>query len=530
MKADKAVKKQGKCSIKRRLLVCSKSAKADMPVREKKKQTSTGKNRSKPVSQNSIIKSINSKRPVSKRTITITKLDKKPEIKNKTKTKDQLLNELSKFNRRFARLKKDSSKQKQTEENLRKTIDKLDLRIRERTEELTYEIKDRKLFENALLLEKRRLEDVTGSVNCGLFLLNNKVRVIYANRVCEEWFGPFEKIKGELCWKLFKLKNPEKECAGLEVLRTGNTVRSEAFMKAVAGEDRFFYVVASPVKDSNGKVCQITEVVVDITERKLAEKALRRAHDELEQKVKERTAQLERSNKELQDFTFIASHDLQEPLRKVIAFNDLLDKKYECVLDDEANDYKNRINKAVNRMQELIDDLLALTRVATKARPFKQTDLQVVVDEVIEDLVKYRSEKGAKIVPMSLPVIDADEVQMRQLFQNLIMNALKFHRSRIPPHVHIEGRTLGTGYCEIMIKDNGIGFDMKYADLIFKPFQRLYNRKEFKGSGIGLSICKKIIERHGGDIYATSSPGKGSVFVMKLPFSQPVNEEVSYGK
>ncbi|MDM7923685.1 MAG: CHASE3 domain-containing protein [Pyrinomonadaceae bacterium] len=265
----------------------------------------------------------------------------------------------------------------------------------------------------------------------------------------------------------------------------------------------------------------------DIQERERAELALQQAHDELESKVRERTSELtaantelERSNRELQDFAFVASHDLQEPLRKIQAFGDRLRTVQGPKFDDQGRDYLERMHNAAGRMHVLINDLLEYSRVTTKAQPFAATDLRQVAEEVVGDLEVRVQQTGGSVAIGELPTIDADEVQMRQLFQNLVANALKFHRNGEPPDIRVYAEDLTGNTVAVTVEDNGIGFDEKYLDRIFTPFQRLHGRNEYEGTGIGLAVCRKIVERHGGILTAKSTPGKGSAFTFTLPRKQ----------
>ncbi len=244
------------------------------------------------------------------------------------------------------------------------------------------------------------------------------------------------------------------------------------------------------------------------------------------------TGKLERSNKELQDFASVASHDLQEPLRKIQAFSDRLRSKYATSIDDQGRDYLDRIQNAAKRMQTLINDLLSYARVATKAQPFVSTDLVSLTHEVIGDLETRIEEVHGRVEVGELPKIDADPLQVRQLMQNLIGNSLKYSRTDVPPVVKISSKNLikdpatpsfplNKPVCQILIEDNGIGFDEVYTDRIFTIFQRLHGRNEYEGTGIGLAVCRKIVERHGGSITARSTPGTGSTFIVTLPLRQP---------
>ena len=311
----------------------------------------------------------------------------------------------------------------------------------------------------------------------------------------------------------------------------------------------------------------LTFLVADLIARKEAEAALRNAHAELEQRVRERTAELAqvnkdlrtevlerkwaekalarqaqelaRSNTELEQFAHVASHDLQEPLRKILAFGDRLKTSCGRELSDRGNDYVERMQVAALRMQNLITDLLTLSRITTRPQPFVPVDLTQIAREAISDMEVSIQEVGGQVHLDPLPTLEADPVQMRQLLQNLIGNALKFHRSGEPPVVQVHAvlsqdqngdqpaetdqaqEAHKQQRCEIQVEDNGIGFDEKYLDRIFAPFQRLHGRGEYQGTGMGLAICRKIAERHRGQITARSQPGQGTIFSVTLPLHQP---------
>lgn len=259
----------------------------------------------------------------------------------------------------------------------------------------------------------------------------------------------------------------------------------------------------------------------DITEQKKADQVLQAA-----------MIQLERSNRELQDFASIASHDLQEPLRAIQAFGDRLQTRHGASLNEEARDYLSRIQNAAGRMRSLIQDLLTYSRVATKTRPFSSVNLATTVQGIMADLAIRLEDTGGRVEIGDLPAIEADAMQMRQLFQNLIDNGLKFHRDGQLPIVRIyvrpeeeqaspEAWEEGEPLVHIVVQDNGIGFDEKFVDRIFSPFERLHNQRKYGGTGIGLAICRKIAERHGGGISVRSTPGQGSEFSIALPIRQP---------
>jgi PAS domain S-box-containing protein len=252
------------------------------------------------------------------------------------------------------------------------------------------------------------------------------------------------------------------------------------------------------------------------------------AHDDLHKEVQQRRCteaklkdtmdELARSNSELQQFAYVASHDLQEPLRMVASYVQLLSKRYRDKLDQDADEFIDYAVDGATRMQGLINDLLAYSRVGTRGRPFERTDLEEVFDRAVTNLRAAIMESGVRIDHDPLPTVSIDRVQFTQLFQNLIGNAIKFH-DRKPPQIRV-GAKQRNGKWIFSVRDNGIGIDPEYAQRIFMIFQRLHSRAEYEGSGIGLAICKKIVERHGGRIWVESKPGEGAIFSFTLPIKR----------
>lgn len=268
--------------------------------------------------------------------------------------------------------------------------------------------------------------------------------------------------------------------------------------------------------------------------RKDAEEKIRSLNVDLERRVDERTAELAermkdlaRSNAELQQFAYVASHDLQEPLRMVASFTQLLGRRYKERLDDDARDFINYAVDGATRMQTLITDLLSYSRVGTQGKPLESTRCDDVLDRVLNNILRLAiKESGAVITRDPLPTVMADPLQLSQLFQNLIANAIKF-RGKQPPSIHIFAERRSSDW-EISVCDNGIGISQEHADRIFVIFQRLHTKTEYPGTGIGLAICKKIAERHGGRIWVEPTPGGGSTFRFTIPsqkFSQPQRRE-----
>ena len=304
----------------------------------------------------------------------------------------------------------------------------------------------------------------------------------------------------------------------------GRAWHGEIKNKAKDGSSYWVDTTIVPFLNEQGKPRQYVAIRADITERKAAEEQLKLYSDKLE-----------RSNGELQDFAQVASHDLQEPLRKILAFGERLKTRAGESLDHESQDYLQRMFSAAARMQTLISDLMTFSRVETKGHSFVRTDLSVIAREVSADLETLIERTGGRVEIEELPTMDADPAQMRQLLQNLIGNALKYYRAGVPPVVRIHSQklderrrefitrsgTLAGQLTQILITDNGIGFDEKYLDRIFNMFQRLHSKGEYEGTGVGLAICRKIVDRHNGNITAHSNPGQGTTFVVTMPVLQP---------
>ena len=261
----------------------------------------------------------------------------------------------------------------------------------------------------------------------------------------------------------------------------------------------------------------------DVEERRLTEEKIRL----LNQQLVENNFQLKNTIEELDRFAYVASHDLQEPLRKILVFSDKIQTKYRDAVDKELHRSLEKIVKASERMQSLINDLLRFSRGASGSEDFVFISLNGLMNEVLADMEIDIEKSAAQVQVDPLPEVWGIPSQMRQLFQNLISNGIKFRKAGIVPRIHIYSQSNGLNHYRIIVKDNGIGFDSKYAEEIFTVFKRLHSYHEFEGSGVGLSICKKIIERHNGMIRAESIPGDGSKFIIDLPVidtnSKPVD-------
>jgi signal transduction histidine kinase len=256
--------------------------------------------------------------------------------------------------------------------------------------------------------------------------------------------------------------------------------------------------------------------IEDVTDRRFAEHRLAEQHRELE-----------RSNAALHEFAFVASHDLQEPLRKIVSFGERLETSAGPMLDGKPRLYLDRILNAAGRMRTLINDLLSYSQVATSAEPLVPVNLATIAHEVIVDLETTIADAGARVDVGPLPIIEANAPQMRQLLQNLLGNALKFRRQGERPVIRISSSATAPGMWAITVADNGIGFKEAQGEKIFRMFERLHPRTQYEGSGIGLAICRRIVERHGGSIAATSITGQGTTFTVTLPATQAKAESWS---
>lgn len=290
------------------------------------------------------------------------------------------------------------------------------------------------------------------------------------------------------------------------------------------GAYRWHLARAVPLKDATGSIVQWVGSTTDIDDHK-------RGSELLERLVRERTKELERSNRELEEFAYVASHDLQEPLRKIQTFGERLASRFREGLGGQGLEDLDRVLVSAARMRKLIDDLLTFSRVMTKSQPFEPVDLSVIAADAVSDLEGLIQLTGGRVELGGLPTIEADAAQARRLLQNLIANALKFHKPNVAPIVRVEASlgtapaasAPGTGLetCELRVVDNGIGFEEKDLDRIFQAFQRLHGGRQYEGTGVGLAICRKIVERHGGTLTARSAPGLGATFVAVLPIHHP---------
>lgn len=353
-------------------------------------------------------------------------------------------------------------------------------------------------------IKREHLDNILESMMDGLLVTGEEGAIRRVNRSLVELLGWQEsELLGVPASTLFYESGSTKPIERLTSLLSART--REAVMVSRSGERIPVQYAGSVVMDKQGRTEGYIFTVSDIRDRRRSE-----------QVVAWQAGELARSNAELAQFAYVASHDLQEPLRKIITFGDRLRLQARGALDEIARECLDRMQSAATRMSKLIDDLLKLSRVSSQPEPMERIDLGEVAREALPDLEARISESGARIEIGPLPTIKGSRVQMRQLFQNLIGNALKFRKAKVPPVVIVSARSVGPTI-EVSVQDNGIGFDEKYLDRIFQPFQRLHSRAEYEGTGMGLAIADRIVKRHGGSLTARSEPGVGSTFIATLP-------------
>lgn len=349
-------------------------------------------------------------------------------------------------------------------------------------------------------------------------------KITFWNRGAEERYGWYEEeVLGRVTHDLLKTEFPDSLEETCEQFLCKGYWEGELIHTKRDGEKIIVSSRWALQKDENDIPIGFMEINSDITERKNAEKSLMEAHNELELKVHERTAklnilvdELKRSNEELKQFAYVTSHDLQEPLRTIASFTQLLKRRYENKLDEDADEFIDFIVSGADRMQTMIKALLDYSRVNTMGKEFEPYNFEEILDQTLRSLKIAIDESNAVIIRDPLPTMKVDDKQMIQLFQNLISNAIKFRKLDERMKIYISCEKVSNNYL-FSVSDNGIGMELQFKDRIFEVFQRLHTRDEYSGTGIGLAICKKIVERHGGQIWVESSFGKGSTFYFTIP-------------
>jgi two-component system sensor kinase FixL len=376
---------------------------------------------------------------------------------------------------------------------------------------------------------KGRYEQVLNSAGEGIYGLDQNGNTTFVNPAAATLTGrTVEEMVGKPESEVFQRQMLEGAPNGqIELKGPEGSVLAEQMFRRKDGTSFPVEYNRTPIME-NDRLVGAVIIFRDITERKRAEESLSR-----------KAAELARSNAELEQFAYVASHDLQEPLRKIQAFGGRLKTKIEGVDIQDGRDYLDRMQNAAARMQNLISDLLTFSRVLSSSQPFVPLDLGNIVREVLSDLEVSIEQSQAKIEFEGLPTIEGDPTQLRQLLQNLISNSIKFQPAGKAPLIQVEAQILHRPFscvkhptpddqiCELTVKDNGIGFDEQYLEKVFAVFQRLHGRSEYEGTGVGLAVCRRIVDRHGGTITARSKPGEGASFIVALPVRQSNGEVTS---
>lgn len=406
----------------------------------------------------------------------------------------------------------------------------------------------------ALLQSEYLHQQLVQNLAAAVYTCNADGFITFYNKAAADLWGREPELGKDLwcgSWKIFSPQDGTQmsldECPMARALKHGKSVRGEEIIvERPDGIRRVIMPYPDPIFDVNGTIIAAVNMLVDITELKQKENQIRESETryrqiaaELEKRVEERTRDLQeantalqRTNAELEQFAFIASHDMQEPLRKIKIFSQRLTKKNSESLDDTGKLYLSKIRDSATRMEGLINDVLNYSRFLYSDEHFVVTDLNEVLQNVMNDLEIVIEEKNAKILSQHLPTVTAIPLLMNQLFHNLIGNSLKFCRDEAPCIVEITSRTLSAEeaaqrkllsnrtYCEIVFDDNGIGFKQEFAESIFNIFKRLNTREKYAGSGIGLALCRKIMNTHQGEIFARSEIDEGTAIHIILPLSR----------
>ncbi len=398
------------------------------------------------------------------------------------------------------------------ETGLRRPYDLLFRDLQQRNTQLEKEITERKQAEEALRTSEREKALILNATKEMIVYHNPNLEVQWANQASADSVGcSVEELSGLHCYEIWHQRDePCEDCPVLKAFETGEDQESEI----TTPDGRIWLLRAYPVSE-DGEVVGAVEFGQNITERKQAQ-----------EKIARYAANLERSNRDLEQFAHVISHDLREPARVIKSYLNLLERRYRGQLDEKADKFITYAVDGAERMQEMIQALLNLSRVNTEQDNLAPTDSEEVLSRTLMALEQAMMESGSEVTHEPLPTVMADSAQLGQVFQNIIANAIKFRREDGTPRVHIsatrqaqagEGAEKKTWV--FAIEDNGIGIDPKQTDRIFQIFQRLHTREEYPGTGIGLALCKRIIEQHGGNIWVESEPGEGATFYFTLPAS-----------
>jgi PAS domain S-box-containing protein len=391
---------------------------------------------------------------------------------------------------------------------------------------LVEEIGERMLLEEELRRSEGKYRTLVENLPQKIFLKDTDSVYVSCNENYADDLGLTpEMVVGKSDFDFFPIELAEKyRNDDRRVMEAGVTETiEESYIEK--GKEAYVMTAKTPVRDEEGNTIGILGIFWDITERVRAEKELERYREHLEELVRERTRELDRSNKELEQFAYVASHDLQEPLNTISSYLRLIERRYKGRLDTDANEFIAFAVDGAMRMSDMIDDLLAFSRVETRGKEFAAVDVEEVLEDVVKGLEVSIAGSGAEITSEPLPTVWADRAQLAQLFQNLVANAIKF-KGKERPRVHIGAEKKGSEWV-FSVSDNGIGIEPQYRERIFSIFERLHSRDSYTGTGIGLALARKIAERHGGRIWVESEPGEGSTFYFTIADLRGVEEHGS---
>ena len=421
-------------------------------------------------------------------------------------------------------LEDEIAERRRAEGALTEAHDKLEMRVRERTAELSRANADLKRgnavrgqLEEDLLENELRFRELAENIREVFWMVDAEENcVLYVSPAYEEiWGRSTNGLYGEPNNWIEAIHADDRERVGEAFFTKSSAGEFDEEYRVVRpdGTERWVRDRGFPVADREGKVYRIAGIAEDITEQKRAE-----------EDIKQTAEALARSNEDLQQFAYVASHDLQEPLRMVVSYMQLLEQRYKGRLDEEADTFIDFAVDGAKRMQALIGGLLAYSRVGSRDTVFEPVDCDAAVIEVTGNLAALIDQNRAVVTRDALPTITGDRTQLLQLFQNLIGNAIKF-QGKGAPRDEVSARR-GAGEWAFAVRDNGIGIEAEYADRVFAMFQRLHGPAAYPGSGVGLAICKRIVDRHGGRIWFESIPGQGTTFYFTVPASAPAESEL----
>lgn len=407
----------------------------------------------------------------------------------------------------------------------------LERRVEERTDALRREFEQRTQTEEALRVSEERLRLLLDGVeDYAIYMLDPQGRVL-------SWNAGAARIKGyteeEIIGRDFSCFYPaELQAQGepqreLKVAATQGKFEGEAERVRKDGSTFWAYKIITPTYDRNGGLCGFSVIARDITERRRAEAEIQKLNAELERRVQERTAELQATNKELEAFTYSVSHDLRAPLRHIAGFSRMLGEESGDSLRPEARHYLQRIQEGTHRMGVLVDDLLSLTRIGRHELKLQVTGLDSVVKDVLADLRPDMEKRDIEWKISSLPYVEGDSALLKVVFQNLLSNAVKYTRPRAKAIIEVGAEEVD-GEPAVYVRDNGVGFNMKYADKLFGVFQRLHRAEDFEGTGVGLATVQRIVQKHGGRIWVKAELDKGATFYLTLGSNK--KPEIKKGK